>query len=463
MASLWSCSDDEFSTSSSDLLTFSADTIKLDTVFCNVPTPTQSFWVYNNSGNNIRLETVRLERGNQSGFRVNVDGVYLGQTTGYQTNEVEVRKNDSIRVFVELTATGGGETEYKQLQDNIVFTTEGGAVQKVALNACSWNAILLSNAEIKSDTTFTSEMPIVISGNLKVDSAATLTLAAGTHLYFHDDSSLQIYGRLLSKGEAGNEVVLRGYRLDNMFDYLPYDRVSGQWGGVQIHESSYGNEMTYTDLHSAYDGIVIDSCDATKKTLTMDACTVHNCQGYGISNQCSWIELYNCQITNTLKDCLYTGGGATLLDNCTIAQFYPYDSNRGVALRFTSTKGALQFLCYNTLVTGYADDEIMGEQGDSLNAFYYEFHNCILRTPAITTADSVYFENVKFEDVKDTITAGKKHFADIDTENLKYDFRLDSISPCIDAANPLTAMPTDRNGLPRDERPDIGAFEFLRK
>lgn len=459
IVAMWSCTDEDYSVSSSDLLTFSTDTVHLDTVFCNTPTPTKDFWVYNKTGRSIRLQTVRLERGNQSGYRVNVDGVYLGPTTGYQTNEVEVRKNDSIRVFIELTAIGDNEVDYKRILDNIVFTTEGGAVQKVALDACSWNAVLLNNPVIKRDTTFTAELPIVISGNLKVDSLATLTLNPGTRLYFHDDSKLDVYGRLVSKGTPDNEVVLRGYRLDNMFDYLPYDRVSGQWGGVEFHESSYDNEMNYTDLHSSYNGIIVDSCDISKQTLVMNACTVHNCQGYGIRNLCSWIELYNCQITNTLYDCLCTNGGVTLVDNCTLAQFYPYDSNRGVALRFNTDKSSVQFLCYNTLVTGYADDEIMGENKNDASTFYYEFHNCILRTPEVTTADSTYFDKVIFEDIKDTLTTGRKHFVNIDTKNLKYDFRLDSISPAIDIADPLTAMPTDRNGLPRDERPDIGAFE----
>lgn len=460
MALLGSCTDEDFSESSSDLLTFSTDTLKLDTVFTNIPTPTKTFWVYNKSGKNIRLQTVRLERGNQSGFRVNVDGVYLGQTTGFQTNEVEVRNNDSIRVFVELTAIAGGEGDYKLLQDNIVFTSEGGAVQKVALSACSWNALLLKDMEITEDATFTSEKPIVIFGDLTVAASATLTLSPGTHLYFHDDSSLHVYGRILAKGEPDNEVVLRGYRLDNMFDYLPYDRVSGQWGGVQIHESSYDNELNFTDLHSAYNGIVVDSCDSSKPTLIMNSSTVHNCQGYGIHSKNSWVELYNCQITNTLRDCLFTEGGVALVNNCTIAQFYPFDSNRGVALRFNAGLGPMQLYCHNSLVTGYADDEIMGEQKDTLNAFYYEFHDCILRTPAITTADSVYFSNVRFEDVKDTLATGKKHFLLVDIENQKYDFRLDSISPAIDTANPLTAMPFDRSGLPRDERPDLGAFEY---
>ena len=46
-----SCADDEsFSSSRTDLLSFSTDTVSLDTTFSNVPTPTRSFWVYNCMG-----------------------------------------------------------------------------------------------------------------------------------------------------------------------------------------------------------------------------------------------------------------------------------------------------------------------------------------------------------------------------------------------------------------------------
>ena len=96
--------DDSFTTTASDVLSFSVDTLSLDTTFSNVPTPTKTMWVYNRAGKGIRCQSVRLESGNQNGFRVNVDGTYLGQTSGFQTQNVEIRKGDSIRVFVELTS-----------------------------------------------------------------------------------------------------------------------------------------------------------------------------------------------------------------------------------------------------------------------------------------------------------------------------------------------------------------------
>ena len=88
--------DEDFSSSRADLLTFSTDTVRLDTTFSNVPTPTRTMWVYNRSGKGIRCRNIRLEGGNQEGFRVNLDGTFLGQAAGFQTSDVEIRKGDSI-------------------------------------------------------------------------------------------------------------------------------------------------------------------------------------------------------------------------------------------------------------------------------------------------------------------------------------------------------------------------------
>ena len=70
-----SCSDDDtFTTSATAVLTFSTDSVKMDTVFSNVPSRTYDFWVYNRSSRGVRLPTVHRRMGNQTGFRVNVDG-----------------------------------------------------------------------------------------------------------------------------------------------------------------------------------------------------------------------------------------------------------------------------------------------------------------------------------------------------------------------------------------------------
>ena len=274
--------DDSFSTSRSDVLSFSVDTVKMDTTFSNVPTPTHSFWVYNHSGKALRCSSVRLENGNQTGYRVNVDGSYLSPESGYQTQDVEIRKGDSVRVFVELTSPIQHADDPQLVADNLLFQLESGVQQKVNLKAYSWDAQLLTNLRVRENQTLQSRQPVVVYGGIRVDSLATLTIGAGTTLYFHENAGLQVYGTLKLQGSVGAEVVMRGDRIDHMFDYLPYDRTPGQWQGIELMPSSYGNEMTYADIHSAYHGVLVDSSDVSRQKLLMQSSTVHNCQGYGV-------------------------------------------------------------------------------------------------------------------------------------------------------------------------------------
>lgn len=466
---LTSCNDnDSFTTSRSDILTFSKDTVLLDTVFSTVPTPTYTFWVYNNSSDGLRLRQVRLKRGNQSGFRVNVDGTYLENTTGSQVRDLEIRKGDSIRVFVELTSALTNSDDPQLVEDNLVFSLESGVEQEVNLRAYSWDALLYNNIVVSKDTVISSLKPIVIKGGLKVDSGVTLTITPPAKLYFHNGAGINVYGRLIIDGvNSMNKIVLRGDRTDKMFAYLPYDRVSGQWKGIHIYPSSSGNRISHTDIHSSEYGVVCDSAeyDSITPRLAMESVTVHNCKGPGVIAYNSNISLVNCQITNTLNDCVAIYGGRATLVYCTLAQFYPFDGNRGVALRFSNNYNGYDYPltlleCYNTLVTGYADDEIMGEVSDSTVSFNYYFSNCILRTPAIEDSIKIKpFVQVFFESPKDTIQ-GKVHFRNIDSDNMYYDFHLDSLSTARRKAIVIESCDEDHDGTPRGMTPDIGCYQY---
>ena len=420
---LAACSDDDsFTANRGNLLTFSTDTVKMDTVFSAVGSSTYSFWAFNNSDDGIRLTSVKLKNGNQTGFRANVDGSYLDNTMGSVVNGLEVRKGDSIRVFVELTAPENYQQEPQLVEDALVFTLESGVEQCVVLRAHAWDAQPVSNLTVSSDTLIESSKPVVVYGDgIKVDSGAVLTLR-NTTLYFHDGAGLTVNGTLKAEN-----VVLRGDRLDHMFDYLPYDRVSGQWRGIVFSRTSQHNELTDTEIRNAMSAVVLDSAaiDSTRQRLTMTRCVVHNAKGDGVVSHNSNIGLYQCQLTNTLGDCLAVYGGIADVDQCTMAQFYPFSANRGAAFRFINGNG-LMLLCTNTIVTGYDDDVVMGEVSDTTKVFAYYFDNCLLRTP-IVEGDTVNFKRIQWETPKDSIQ-GKQHFVKIDEENLDYDFHLDSLS-----------------------------------
>ena len=458
--------DEDFSVSKSDLLTFSTDTVKLDTTFSNVPTPTKTMWVYNRSGKDIRCNTVMLEGGNQYGFRVNVDGTFLSPTAGYRTQDVEIRKGDSIRVFVELTSVQQGADEPQLVEDNLVFNLQSGAQQKLNLHAMSWDAELLRNVEVSRGNELVLgepnengyQKPIVIYGGIKVDSLASLHVKEGTTLYFHEDAGIEVYGSMKAIGTAEKPVTLRGDRIDHMFDYLPYDRTPGQWQGIRLKDASHGNELTYTDLHSAYNGVVVDSSDVSVQKLLVQNSAIHNCQGDGLNVSYAKVQVYNSQLSNTLGHCLYVWGGDVEVNNCTIAQFYPFDASRRSAIGFMAPVENLNVK--NSLVTGYADDEVVWTPVDD-KPLNFAFDHCVLRTEKMTTEDSLKFTNVIYEDVKDTTMYGEKHFVTFDTDNLMYDFHLSGKSAAIGAADAKTSLPYDKDGLRRDEeKADAGCFLY---
>lgn len=454
------CSDFEsFGNSVQSHLSFSSDTIHLDTVFSNIPTSMRSFWIYNRSNGGIRCSTISLQNKNRLGFRVNIDGTYIGSANDYTLYDVEIRKGDSIRAFVELTSPVNGSSKPKALEDYLLFKLENGIEQKVVLDAWSLDARILSNVTLKQDTIIGDSIPIIIYNGLCVDKGVTLRLNAGTTLYFHSGATLDVYGTLLAEGTAEHNVVLRGDRIDNMFDYLPYDLTSGQWNGLRFHTSSYGNKLNYTDIHSTFHGIVCDSADMSIPKLELLHSTIHNCQGNGLQSSSCYVAMSNSIISNTLEDCLHLEGGICHMNHITLAQFYPFDSPTGYAL-FFSNKGSqpYELVCNNSLITGNSPEVVSITTTDTVSSKSISFISSILRTP--TPTDTTMFKNVIWESATDTIHGGSKHFKQVDYNTQHYDFHLGASSSAVDSADPTTALPIDRDGFLRDIHPDIGAFEF---
>ena len=412
-ALLAACTDDgdSFSANRGNVLSFTVDTVRLDTLFSTVPSVTKTFWVKNNSDNGIRIQTARLERGGQSGFRVNVDGTYLNPVG----SNFEVRKGDSLLVFVEVTTQENGQDSPQLVEDNLLLTLESGVIQKVNLRTWSWDAEKITSLVVKNDTVIESSRPIIVYDSIIVDKNVTLTLR-NTDLYFHSGASLLVNGQLVAQ-----RCLFRGDRLDRMFTNLPYDRLSGQWKGIHLLLTSHDNTFTDCEIRNAQTAIQVDS---TK--LVMNNTVVHNCKGYGVVGYNSDITITSCQITNCLSDCLMADGGIVNVNHTTIAQFYPFSANCGAAIRFTTGRHGIEFYGFRTLVTGYDADVLYGEQKDTTVTCNYYFEDCLLRTDSVSRPE--HLKDIIWETPKDSVQ-GKQHFRLIDEKNYCYDFRLDSISP----------------------------------
>jgi len=469
------CSDYEsFSDNPNFRLTFSEDTIAFDTLISTIPSSTKTLYAFNNNGNGMRISNIQLEGGAESLFRVNVDGRYLADGTW---SDFEVLKHDSLVIRIEMTPPEVGSTEPLYFEDKLHFLLENGAKQTVVLTGGSVDAYIQKKGLIiESDETLLTDKAYVIYDSLVVKEGATLTLAEGTTLMFHDKAALHVYGKLIVEGSLEKPVVLRGDRMDHMFDYLRYDNTPSRWEGVIIHRGSYGNEFYQCDLHSSLFGIIVEDTeqvtpDETKPSVTLDCCILHNIGGDGLQLNNCVSKATNTQISNTLGHTVNISGGSHTFIYCTLAQFYPFTANRGDALHLASSEdgsdyGLLRKAHFiNCVITGYGPDVIMGEYiPDDCN---YLFHHCFLNTPPVDDVEH-FVGNIFDQDKKkneDEKLVRQDNFFVFDTENFIYDFTPKAESLIRSLADPnYSGVPAfDRLGVSRlaDEGPDAGCYECV--
>lgn len=464
--------DEEYTTSRTDLLTFSTDTVAFDTIISGTPTNTYTFTVYNRATKAIRIPQVRLENGAQSPFKVNVDGTSL--TDGIAT-DFEIAAQDSMIVYLMANVPEQDSDTPIFFSDNLTFTTGSGVEQKVALTASGQDVVELSNIRISSDTVLNIARPYRVMDSLVVEEGATLILAAGTRMYFHPSASLIVHGTLLVNGTLEEPVLLRGDRMGNMFAGQPYDRIPGQWGGIELCSESYGNWISYADIHSGSYGIRVDSSDVSISKLVLENSIVHNTTNRALDIRMANVYLGNSQITNAGGDCVRVRGGSVTIVHCTIGRFFVFTGGEGVALDFANYDGSIRLpltkmLVANSIITGYQSDEIMGSVNPDYedDAYSYYFSNCLINTTKSEKEDQLIVNCIYDTDDGTTNEEGEavvreKNFTpDFDTHSLTFSFNLSPFSKAVGTGSADVSSityPNDRLGKPRNSSPDMGCYQ----
>lgn len=468
--------DDDYTVSANDILVFSKDTVKFDTIISGLPTKTYSFAVYNHADKAIRIPRISLGKGGDSPFKVQADGSAL---QGGEATDFEIARKDSMIVYLMANVPESGNVNPADYKDELIFTTEAGVEQKVVLTASGQDVETLKALRIGRDTTLDSQMPYHVYDSLVVEKGATLTLAAGTRFLFHAKAELIVYGKLNIMGTVDAPVTLRGDRLDNMFQNQPYDRTPGLWEGVTIKEGSFDNNITYADIHSANHGIRIDSTDVTRRALTIENSVITTVTNHALDVRMANVFVGNCQITNAGGDCLHMRGGDVSLIHTTLGRFYVFTGGYGHALDFANYEGDARLPIEklevsNSIITGYQEDELMGDSSTvhKNTAFNYIFRNCLINTPRPTGLENHFVNclwDVKNKDASNTeeqIIRDKNFAPAFNTDHLLFTFELDSKSKAIGTADATITKqfyPLDRLGRTRGDAPDMGCYQHQQK
>ena len=502
-----SCRNDFEFTPSTGNLEFARDTVYLDTVFNNIGSSTYNLKVYNRSDDDIVIPTIRLERGNASFYRLNVDGGTGNEGTpeeGKFFENVELLANDSLFIFIETTidistlTTLDNEFLYT---DKILFDS-GNNEQDVDLVTLVRDAIFIYpdfqgnsttfdnlNFDVDGDgmvdetnlpgrflatteLTFTNEKPYVIYGYAAVPEGETLTIDAGARVHFHADSgilvtnnaTLNVNGSLSTDTELlENEVIFEGDRLEPIFSDIP-----GQWGTIYLFNGSVNNTFNYTTIKNATIGILAEgNDDAATDKLTITNSQIYNNSAFGILGRATSISAENVVINNSGQSSFGgTVGGRYNFTHCTIANYWNNSFRQFPSVLLNdfvqvdensiATNPLMEANFNNCIIYGNDNPEfILDQQGDTFN---FKFTNCLLRfddsnlegTTNYMFSDSNFYENNIFNSDPDF---------EAPFENL---MRIGENSGAngIGANNFSTQVPSDISGDTRSTTaPDAGAYE----
>lgn len=307
------CIVDSFDNSPSAQPTFSTPDEGLDMglFFSDSPSPTSNLRIYNRNSKNISLSEVRMRSGEH--FRINVDG-----QSGTTFSNVDIRPNDSIFVFVECTLPAPEQAEPVEFSDWLDVTTNG-VTRSVRILARSQRVNRLSGVTVSENMTLQAEVPNLIADTLRVAAGATLTIAPGAQLLFHDKAALIVDGTLHCPGLADAPIEMRGDRTNNVVADISFEVMSKQWEGVRFTSSSRNNILEHTSIINTCRGVRVDSL----ADLTLINSRLYNSGSRQLdAADSTTVVALGCEISNAASALLHLGAGRFTFNRCTIANWY---------------------------------------------------------------------------------------------------------------------------------------------
>lgn len=448
---LFSCKKDAVITSKDALLLRSSDSLYFDTVFTTAGSITQRIMLTNANDQKLQLNTIKLSGGSNSPFKLNIDGAAT-----LQLNNIELEARDSMYIFVTVAINQTAANLPFIVQDSILLSFNGNE-EYIKLSAWGQNAHFLKNEIIDANTTWTNDLPYVIMGGVRVQENVTLNIEKGCRIYAHADAPILIDGTLKTTGEKydSTRVVFASDRLDD-----PYKDYSSGWPGIHFSATSKNNELNYTTIKNAYQGIVLlQPTSNMLPAVTLNECIIDNISDAGIMATKSSLVANNCLVSNCGKNVQIEYGGNYNFIHCTIVSisniYVPHlqpavNLSNLTVQNGTVVAGDLNAAFTNCIIWGesgnISDEVVVSKQGSTV--FNVQFTNCLWKvnsTPANVVATNSFNEPPAFDSINAT-----KHF---------YNFRLKENSPAIDKGI-STSLAYDLDGNIRAVNlPDLGCYE----
>jgi hypothetical protein len=425
LLALGSCRSDFETVANTGNLTFSRDTIYLDTVFTDIGSSTYRLKVYNRSKNDINIPTIKLGKALNSKYRMTVDG--MRGTEGKLFTNINLLAKDSLYIFIETTANINDANPTDFLYTDQIEFDAGTNLQTVELVTLIQDAVFLypkrfadgtketlpiGDQEIEgfyldendpingNELLFTNQKPYVIYGYAAVPTGKKAVFESGARVHFHANSglivannaSININGSTSTTDELENEVVFEGDRLEPQFSNVP-----GQWGTIWLTDGSTNNNINHLTIKNATIGILVQNNDGT--TLSIKNTQIYDCSNYGILAQTAKIEGENIVINSAgLAGLSCSYGGDYKFTHCTFNNNWNSSSQVAVSINNYSlgaipeVKALTQATFNNCIIYGsYPNEMVLNKK--TAAAFEYQFNNCLIKYDSATANPDYQFNS----------------------------------------------------------------------
>lgn len=476
--------------SSGGELTFSKDTVYLDTVFTNIGTSTYNLKVYNKSNNDISIPTIALGRGENSFYRLNVDG-----NPGKSFENVEILAKDSIFIFIETTIDYNNVVNpiyidsivfnSTQIEQNVKLVTlvedanflfpsksSEGIIETIKTGVDGeGNDIKIKGFYLDDNTTFTNEKPTVIYGYCAVPENKTLTIEAGARVHFHANSGIIVdkNATLTIEGALDNQVILEGDRLEPYFTDVP-----GQWGTIWLRAGSKNNSIENTIIKNASIGVIMDSIgSATEPSLKLKNTQIYNSSNYGLLGRETNILGENVVINNSGQISLaciiggtynfshstftnYWNNSLRQFPSVLVNNFFTYYDESGNEI--AETRDLTEVTFTNCIIDGNRNIELLIDKIEG-SVFNYNFKNNLIRFNDFNNNYEGIAE-YNFNDVShfsNNIINGEPDFKNPSENKLIIGANSDANGNALESA----LIPLDILGVTRTIPADIGAYQHI--
>ena len=449
---LSSCIEDGFTTSSSDILAFNMDTVAFDTVITLQGTATKQMIVYNHSPKQINISSIKVAGlANKGHFHLNVDGI-----RGDEFQDVEIRGNDSIYIFIEARLDEMEQDEPTLIEDRLEFVTNGVS-QKVLLSAWGQDVVRIVGDTISRNRRFTANKPYLIYDTLYVAENTTLTIDPGATLLFHDKAGVRCAGRMLANGTAEAPITFRGDRLDHVVGEISFDIMSGQWGGVIFTPPTMGNVLKHVIMKGSSIGMHCSAYgDTTQCALKLVNCVLTNSASTCLATATCYVQAIGTEFSDAAEEVAYFAGGKVMMSQCTFTNYYLFKAPSFPIVNVfdveysDGTIGKIRANFDNCILYGLCKEI---NEGDLENFDVY-LRYCLLKSSG---NDDNHFINCVWE--------GDPLFLTV-REDYLFDYRLGNESDAIGKGNPAlcpTEARYDRYGNDRlaNRTVDLGAYVWI--